>query len=79
MLTFGITSMLFPLQGVSVGMHFYLYFPLFDDQCNTMFAAITSITNVTLDVCLYGDPIENNKKVFDAVHALILKTKRFDI
>ena len=46
-----------------------------------MFADITSITNISLDVILYGDPnlgIENNKKIFDAVHNFTLETKRFD-
>jgi hypothetical protein len=63
-------------------MHYYLHCPLFDNQRNAMNAAIASITDVTVDAILYGDPnhsLDENRKVFDAVHAFILDTERFDI
>ena len=41
---------------------------------------IASITNVSLENILYGDPniqIADNKRLFDAVHLFIVETKRF--
>ena len=61
-------------------MHFYLQCPMYTAQRNKMFRNILPLTPPTLDTLLYGNPnisIEDNKKVFSAIHEFIIETNRF--
>jgi len=61
-------------------MHFYLQCPTFLEQRTKMIRTIAAITAVSLDTILYGNPnlnLNDNKRVFKAVHTFILESNRF--
>ena len=61
--------------------HYFLECPLFNDNRNSLINKIGYLTLINTNILLYGNAeltLEDNKRVFDAVHEFITKTKRFD-
>ena len=60
--------------------HFLLHCPLYDMDRAIMMTSVNRITDVTTVNLLYGNGalcLEENEKVFKAVHEFIISTKRF--
>ena len=69
--------------GIEDPEHYFFYCLRFQEQRFQMFSTIEDVTDSVLNVkiLLYGDEnldLEGNKKIFDAVHAFITSTARFD-
>ena len=60
--------------------HFWLNCPIFAAHRQYMLDRIRNITNVSLDILLYGDENLNydaNVQIFSSVHDFLISTRRF--
>ena len=60
--------------------HYFMECQRYTDQRNTLIDTVQTITDVSLMTLLYGNDsitLEENIRVFDAVHKFIIDTKRF--
>lgn len=60
--------------------HFFLVCSFYRDARADLMYTISRVTNVTLEILLFGDStlsLDSNKIIFEAVHKYIKETKRF--
>ena len=61
--------------------HYFLECPFFNENRISLFNQIGELTIINTNILLYGNAelnMDENKRVFDAVHEYIISTKRFD-
>ena len=64
-----------------LNLHYLMECPLFNVYRNSLINQIGQLTNINTDILLYGNPelnLDENRRVFDAVHDFITNTRRFD-